>query len=350
MADPKVIHYPIPGNESGGVLHVYGNPSAKNVVLYCGGFPDDNLPFTPLARRLASKEAGDECFVGITCFPGFDYSVFEKDKYNSYRKRGYSFDDVAICIREAAAQVFKEYYHGRQNGDKQETPQFTCIFHDWGVVAGSIFTNRALEENFAQYIPDKVVLLDVLMGPHPKYNDIPSQDEVPYSLSPSIYSALIIVSYQSALASAFFMLTYFSELLGVITLSVLIGVVIALRLNPTKVIDNTLVEARNINPFHLVYMAYPYFYTFRNIFLRSGFEQSTMPLDLKKTPILYIFGSEKNVMFHDLKSLATLEREEKEGRSACRVVKMEKSGHWMYVQKSEECLKEIKAFMEQKNV
>ncbi len=54
-------------------------------------------------------------------------------------------------------------------------------------------------------------------------------------------------------------------------------------------------------------------------------------------------------MFHDMKSLATLEREEKEGRSACRVVKMEGSGHWMYVQKPDECLNEIKAFMEQKS-
>jgi pimeloyl-ACP methyl ester carboxylesterase len=93
-------------------------------------------------------------------------------------------------------------------------------------------------------------------------------------------------------------------------------------------------------------MCYPYYYMFRCFLRGTGFEDIHLPLDLKSTPILYIYGTEKNVMFHDKISLAIMEREERECRSECRVVAVEGAGHWMYVQKLEVCLEEIKRFIQ----
>ena len=363
IEDPRIVNYPIPGNEGGGVLHIYGKPNARNVILYCGGFPDDHQPFTPLARLLATSEDGidseDDCFVGITCFPGFDYSIFGRTKFQGFRRKGYSFEEVAICIREATNRLFLEYDNAHEEDNKGtrmddssasieneiKKPQFTCIFHDWGVVPGLTFVNRAIEQEFTQHTPDRIVLLDVLTWPHPNYKDLPSQNEVSYPLQPSNRDLLFSFSYRAALASGFFMLRYISELFGLITAGILYGIVFLLKLNPTLDIDNRLVGARDFNPFHLVYMFYPYFYMFQNIFTKSGLDYASVPLDLVKTPILYIYGPEKNVMFHDWKSLALLERDEKEGRSESRVVRIEGTGHWMYVQRPDICLQEIKKFL-----
>lgn len=177
MLMPRILPYPIPGNDDGGILHTYGNPTANNIVLCCPGFPDDHRPFTPLARRLAEEN----CFVGITCYPGFDYSTFRKNKFNGYKRQGYSFDEVAMCIREATKRLFEEYcnnaYVREQKKDEDgidaidsniphnnesNKPQFTVILHDWGVVPGLMFTNNSLDDTASPHVPHKVVLLDVL--------------------------------------------------------------------------------------------------------------------------------------------------------------------------------------------
>ena len=50
-------------------------------------------------------------------------------------------------------------------------------------------------------------------------------------------------------------------------------------------------------------------------------------------------------MFHDHRSLAILKREEREGRSDCKVVLIEEAGHWMYCQRPDECEREIRGFL-----
>ena len=162
---PTIIRYPIPGND--GLLHIYGKRTSKNVILYCGGWPDGvaDGPFTPLAKQLAtSTEHDDGYFVGITCWPGFDYELYQQTKY---RRQGYTFDEVTCCIREAAKQLFIEYNKPTSNetdNDDQHKPQFTTIFHDFGVLTGLMYVNRSIEEEyFTEHKPDKVILLDVLI-------------------------------------------------------------------------------------------------------------------------------------------------------------------------------------------
>ena len=349
MAEPKIITYPIPGNAKGGLLHIHGSKPSKNVILCCGGYPDDHQPFTPLARRLASEEG---CFVGITCFPGFDLDSYNEMKFSGYKRSGYNFDEVCASIREAVSQLFDQWKSDSSKDEGTTSPKFTIILHDWGVVPGLMFVNRSIEEH-SPYTPHKIVLLDVLTMPHKDYNDIPKQQDVPYPLRMSAYELAVAASYRFAFASSFVLLRFVSEIVGLINYAILYNVLLLLRLNPTYGFDKQYAYdervARAKTPlafyYHLVYMCYPYYYMFKCLIQQKGFEDIHIPLDLKATPILYIYGKAKNINFHDWKSLAILEREEREKRSDCRVVAVEGAGHWMYVQKLDVCFDEIRSFI-----
>ena len=349
--DPNIMTYPIPGNTKGGLLHVYGRFYAKNLILCCGGYPDDHKPFAPLAQRLASEE---DCMVGITCFPGFDLDTYQKYKYNGYKRTGYNFDEVAVSIREAVSRLHRRWGESNKTTYRDETiPKFTIILHDWGVIPGLMFINRAIETKYSPHVPDKIVLLDVLTMPHRQYKDLPRQKDVPYSLKPSMYELVVCISYRFALAISFVWLRFVSDIIGLINFAIFFQIIILLRLSPCQSFDHKFAvteRAQNASsplPFyrHLVYMCYPYYYMFLCLICNTGFEDITIPLDLKATPILYIYGERKNIMFHDWRSLAILEREKREGRSDCRVVSVKDSGHWMYVQKLDVCLEEIKKFI-----
>eukprot|EP00984_Skeletonema_dohrnii_P035594 scaffold35577_cov261-Skeletonema_dohrnii-CCMP3373.AAC.3 len=138
----------------------------------------------------------------------------------------------------------------------------------------------------------------------------------------------------------------FSEAVGLIVLAVLTPIVFSiLKLNPLQDID--MFSGRSKDLKHFLYMMYPYYYMFKVMLKESEtfFDGKTLPLDLKETPVLYIYGAKKNVMFHDHRSVALLEREEKEGLSESRVVRLEESGHWMYCQQPEVCESEIRKFL-----
>ena len=163
----------------------------------------------------------------------------------------------------------------------------------------------------------------------------------------------VAASYRFAFASSFVLLRFVSEIVGLINYAILYNVLLLLRLNPTYGFDKQYAYdervARAKTPlafyYHLVYMCYPYYYMFKCLIQQKGFEDIHIPLDLKATPILYIYGKAKNINFHDWKSLAILEREEREKRSDCRVVAVEGAGHWMYVQKLDVCFDEIRSFI-----
>mmetsp|Transcript_50701 Transcript_50701/g.108034 ORF Transcript_50701/g.108034 Transcript_50701/m.108034 type:complete len:374 (+) Transcript_50701:38-1159(+) len=350
--EPKILRYPIPGNRHGGLLHIYGDRNSSNIVLYCGGYPDGVEPFAPLARRLAVAsgsgsggdiEEEDSCFVGITCWPGFDYESFRRDKFRSFRREGYGFEEVAGCIREAATRLFAEYDGKLTERDEEpKDPQFTTIFHDFGVVSGMMFVNRSIEEKFFfERKPDRVVLLDVLVGPHPKF-DRPKGRVAPYTSREN----LVYLAYRGRNAYSFAVSRWISETFGFIVYWILSSLIGMLGLEPTRRIDNVLLAERRMDPYHMVYASYPYYNLFHAMMYdRRALAQATLPLDLTQTPILYIYGADKNVNFHDRRSLEILEREEMEGRSECRVVRVDGAGHWMYCQKPDMCEREIRKFL-----
>lgn len=348
---PEVVHYPIPGNATGGILHIYGEPTAtQDIVLYCGGFPDGLEPISNLAERLAKTHDGQDsgCYVGVTCFPGFDYESFNERKFTGFKKSGFTFDEVTCCVRDAADLLFKEHAKSASSSSDEYKTTFTLMTHDWGAVIGHLFINRAIEErSFTQHKPDRLVMLDVLMFPHPKSNckEVLKGSEV---YIPNARDHLFTISYRTAFAISFAMLQLFSETAGLIALGILSTIVFKiLKLNPLSDVDSQHMKRCMKDPKHFLYMMYPYYHMFRELFKGSTnvFKSAMMPLDLRKTPILYIYGARKNVMFHDYRSVALLEREEKEGLSESRVVRLEESGHWMYCQQPDVCDNEIRKFL-----
>jgi pimeloyl-ACP methyl ester carboxylesterase len=348
---PKVVHYPIPGNPTGGILHIYGEPAAtQDIVLYCGGFPDGLGPISELAERLAKTRDGQDrqgCYVGVTCFPGFDYDTFNEQKFNGFKKSGFTFDEVTCCVRDAADLLFKEHAKSESSTDEYKTT-FTLMTHDWGAAIGHLFINRAIEERtFTQHKPDRLVMLDVLLFPHPKsnYKEVLRGSGV---YIPTARDHLFSISYRTIFAISFAMLQLVSETFGLVALGILSSVVFKiLKLNPLSDVDSQHMKSCMKDPKHFLYMMYPYYHMYREVFKGSTsvFNSTMLPLDLKQTPILYIYGAKKNVMFHDYRSVALLEREEKEGLSESRVVRLEESGHWMYCQEPEICENEIRKFL-----
>ncbi len=351
LTSPRVLNYPIPGNPTGGILHIYGEPTAaQDVILYCGGFPDGLEPISNLAERLATEldEQDRGCYVGVTCYPGFDNKSFNEQKYTGYKKSGFTFDEVTCCVRNAADLLFKEHAKSVSSSKDECKTTFTLMTHDWGAVVGHLFINRAIEErSFTQHKPDRLVMLDVLLRPNQNanYREVLSGIEI---YKPTRRDYLFALSYRIAFAASFAALQYFSETVGLIVLAILGTIVFTiLKLNPLQDDDGEHAKECTKDLKHYLYMMYPYYHMIKEMSKGSAtvFTTATLPLDLKETPILYIYGAKKNVMFHDYKSVALLEWEEREGLSESRVVRLEDSGHWMYCQEPEVCESEIRKFL-----
>lgn len=351
LTSPKVLNYPIPGNPTGGILHIYGEPAAaQDVILYCGGFPDGLEPISDLAERLATARDGQDrgCYVGVTCYPGFDNKSFNEHKYAGFKKSGFTFDEVTCCVRDAADLLFTEHSKSVSSSKDECTTTFALMTHDWGVLIGHLFINRAIEEpSFTQHKPDRLVMLDVLLRPNPysNYREVLRGIEI---YKPTRRDYLLSLSYRIAFAVSFAALQYISETVGLIVLAILRTVVFdILKLKPLQDFDGKHIKESAKDPWHFLYMMYPYYHMFQEIFKgsESVFAAATLPLDLKETPILFIYGAKKNVMLHDYRSVALLEREEREGFSGSHVVRLEDSGHWMYRQEPEVCESEIRKFL-----
>lgn len=323
----KAVKYPIPHDEEGGSLFLFGKPDSARIVLMCAGFPDDQSAFMSLAERLSQKK----CFAGVTCLPGYD-----KPGY----KDGYSFHDWSYCMQEATKAL-------RAQSTATPTAKFTGIYHDWGCVAGGMFSTSALESNSSGLIPDEIILFDVGMPPHPKADtkNLPVEG----SILTTLYTVLVTFSYQIVLAKSFLLQRYISKYLAYLQYLIGFTVLKLLRLVPLGNVDGPHVQERaKALPYdHFLYMAYPYYNVWKAILTGKAAKEVNgfcLPLDLKKTPVLYLYGTEKNIHFHDPKSVALLQREEEQGHRS-KVVGVQNAGHWLYVQQEDICFQEISKFL-----
>lgn len=340
--EPKVIEYPIPGNDKGGILHVFGEKTEKSsqeCILYVGGFPDGVEPFAPMAKRLAS----DGCFVGVTCFPGYDFGRYSEPGSN-YLRDGYRFDEVVLAVREAASQLFGEY---NKTGDEQQskckTPGYTLVLHDFGTVVGAMYANQVIADkelsiSKRDHAPDRIVFLDVLLGP--ARNMMDCTKHLPPHTKREMRS---YIAYRGTHAWSF-LLHRLSKPIGVMAYGILGGFVMLSGLSPTRDIDNRMVSAR-IDSFdrlsHMIYMMYPYFYMFKALmFNKKALAGAHLPANLEKTPVLFLYGADKNVTFNDRRGMAVLEK-----HPECRVVKVHDAGHWLYCQQPDVVEQEITSFI-----
>jgi len=315
---------------------LYGDPSSPRIAILCAGYCDDHEAFQSFASRL-SKEAA--CLAGVTCLPGYDDR--EDRPYLANKEAGYSFDEMVGSMREAVKVLRKESTFG--GGDGVDRAKLIGIFHDWGVAPGTIYTNRSIEEGAEDLIPDNVVLFDVMGPPHPGTKDMPADRK------DTFYEKFVTIAYRAVFACAFGVRRYFSKFLakcvflsGMITLEVF-------HLSPTLKIDGEVFEQRHKKPTldRFIYTAYPYYNMFGAMFSsrwKSALGEMSLPMDLTRTPVLYMYGTEKRINFHDRRALAVLEREQKGGKKS-RAMAVEKAGHFLYIQQEDICLEEVVKFI-----
>lgn len=376
---------PSSSSSNAGALYLYGDPSSSKMALLCAGFPDDHTVFQPFAKALSigggakakDKDNGDGIFVGVMCLPGFDDRPKDNVPWTKHKPDGYTFDEMTYAVREAAKTLRKESTNNKKNDDddtndsdiyNNHTP-LTGIFHDWGVIPGTMWVNR-LEKEAGDVLsnsenttgsdncnkiwkPDRIVFFDVLAH----HSSISTHTD-------SIFNGLtrkeIFVTsyYKVVLAISFLLQRYVSKYLAAVCVVSNHLIMQIFHLGPcyefdtSKALyenndDGNVNDKNNRSLFRLIYTAYPYWILLRNMLLKVPNLQ--LHSDLKATPILYLYGPKKRTQFHSFGSLELLKREEKENRSLSRVAALEGTGHWFYIQRQDECLEHVLDFMNAEN-
>mmetsp|Transcript_14233 Transcript_14233/g.17292 ORF Transcript_14233/g.17292 Transcript_14233/m.17292 type:complete len:343 (-) Transcript_14233:2146-3174(-) len=328
----KIVSYSIADDETGGALFLYGNPDSTRIAIFSAGYPDDHKNGQVFCSRLATEH---KMLIGLMCMPGYDDRP--EKPWKTHKKGGYMFTEMVAAVREGVKALRSE----STNNDAK----LTGIFHDWGVFPGLIWANRSLEDELTDS-PDDLVLFDVLGEPHKAH-----KNDLPFAEKKTLYENIVTYTYRIILAIAFALQLHISQVLasiwfvfGMISLKIF-------KLSPTRKIDEEVFESgeKPIELKRLIYMAYPYYNVFKAMFTHQEsniLSECSLTKDLKKTPILYLYGAEKNIMFHDNTAVKVLERETSEKRSKSNAIAVENAGHWLYIQQPDVCLDAIKIFLE----
>ncbi len=324
----KIERFQLGDDPNGGAVFFYGKPDSNKIAIFCAGYPDDHENGQVFCSRLAEE---NDTLVGLTCLPGYDDRP--EKRWYTHKPEGYTFDEMAGGIRDAVKVLRAE--------STNENAKLTAIFHDWGVVPGMIWANRSLEDSNADS-PSEIVLFDVLTKIHKTHKEgLPEFDK------PSFHKTFVTHYYRLVFAFAFGIQKYFSKYLALPCFFLGFMPMMLLPIGPTLAIDDKIHTSRvkPLDPFRMIYMTYPYFELYKTV-LNGTYSvklaDATLPKDLKKTPVLYLYGTEKRVQFHDDRDLYVLEREAKENRSKSNA---ENAGHYLYIQQADLCLDEVKKFM-----
>lgn len=333
----KIVTY----SSSKSSLLLYGDVGSAKIALLCPGFPDDQTVFQPFAKALSEKGM----LVGVMCLPGYEHS--EEVPWTNHNKDGYTFDEMTQAVREASKALRAASTH--------KSPELTGMFHDWGCFPGAMWSSRLEEEAkdaSGALKPHKMVYFDVVVGPSPKAKDVPTDVE-----KLSTKEAVSGILYWFLFALGFLVQRYISKPLApLVALPPLIFLTI-LGLTPTYDFDNVASE-----PFYgdkkpgldrLFYMTYPYLNHFKLAWsgknLGGAKALVTLHEDWKSMPILYLYGEKKKTQFHNFATLEMLKREEREKLSLSKAVGVKEGGHYLFIQKQDECLKEVLDFVNAEN-
>jgi len=282
------------------------------------------------------------------CLPGFDDR--EEVPWTSHKKEGYSYDEMTQAVREASKALRAASTH--------EKPELTGMFFDFGTFAGTQWASRLEEEakdaNASADLvkPDRVVFFDVILGPSPNAEDIPTDIETPTTkelVSGNLYNFVF--------ALGFLTQRYIAKLLAPFVVFPPLILLTILGLTPLHEFDpiatDPLYGDKKPGLFRLFYLTYPYWNYIKVCWAEKSWagpkKTITLHQDWKATPILYLYGKKKKCYFHNFATLAMLEREEAEKRSLSKVVGVEEAGHFLFVTKHDECLKHVLDFVKAEN-
>lgn len=325
VAGFRAVKHDLLNHTDAATIYVAGNAvTAEHLVLFCAGWPCDQTSFLPMAKRLVDAERS--VLVGITCMPEYDrVGVFGQ---SPLKPEGYDFDEVASCYAQAVEALQTEASSSRPAFSAK--PKLTLVVHDWGIVPGFCHSNT--------HGCDKMVVFDSLPA-----------DE---SWRPeSTYCLLCQMTYQLVFALSFFFRRFnrcFGDLFHTAGLYCIAGI-FAHWCSPVGPRDTVLTntgEGAGI-PMPPSFLCYPYYYMWSMVLFPWESRKKERVLramdfnrSLKKQPICFIYGKDKNTHFHskaDLEKLMSSEGSE--------VLEVSGTGHWCFKQEPEQCFEAVRRFV-----
>ena len=157
----------------------------------------------------------------------------------------------------------------------------------------------------------------------------------------SPWNAFKMATYQLFFASCFALQTHVSHQVAhayyKVGATVLFGI---LPFNPVGPLDRPQLYDRHppYSTRKLIWMMYPYYYAITQG--RDVLKQFHLPKP-DSMRVLYMYGAEKNVMFHSPLSIQYFDEQD---QSQSKAVAVQDAGHWLYIHRSEYCLKAVIEF------
>lgn len=260
--------------------------------------------------------------------PGYD--TYDND----FKAEGYTFDETVASLREATKSLRALSTNPRA--------KLTGVFHDWGTVSGAMCSSRmnAEEPNYFA----RLIFFDALPPAHESL-------QIP-SAVPNFKTIFISILYTALFATAHALQRIVSYYIAAPVQTVGFGSLMLLGLTPTGRIDQETFEAKEpkMSLRKLIYMQYPYFYLYKGMLSGQSKELFKvngchLPVNVEETPVLYMYGKDKVIQYHDDNVLAWLQKDGAKEGPKTKVVPVEKAGHWLYLQQETVCYEAVKSFV-----
>jgi pimeloyl-ACP methyl ester carboxylesterase len=210
------------------------------------GFPDDETSsWAPVFTNFEK----DHRILSV-CMPGFEDDALHK-------RWGYDFNTIIDMLHATIT-------------DKLGDADFTLLIHDWGSYIGMLY-----QDKYPNHVKS-VVIADVM---------VTDKDQ-----ADSLYKTLVVMNYQLLLAATFVTHELLGKAAGGVALAVSIILLKLLPfLSPTPK-DRIPRDVKKVGP----HMCYPYYHIWKDI-VSGTIAKPSLPA----CPVLYLWGTEKNIKFHD---------------------------------------------------
>lgn len=240
----------------------FGTLDAPHVIVMLAGFPDhETSGWGDILTSLNDKDVRILCL----CLPEFENNCSNR------RPWGYTFDEILDLMHATINERLGE-----------EKRKVTLFIHDWGAYTGLLYENRYPSR------VEKIVCFDVAAG-------------ISSGKSKLISPFFIVLLYQLWWAWAYFLSQAVYKPLG-FAVFLSYGLLVPKFLRPTSLDKKDVPRPQNEI---VVDFLYPY-YTFWKQALTSGNPKSLAPKRVS-CPILFLYGLNKNVFFHNAKFLRDIE-------------------------------------------
>lgn len=267
---------------------------SKDLLVFLAGFPDDCL----CGWGRLVEELSTHYYCICLCLPGYDGI----DKMPSF---GYDFKDIVLSMHETLSFLVPDR-------------TFTLLIHDWGSVIGCLY-----QQTFPLSVT-KMILFDVCTIGNNNVSSFKPKD------------ILIISTYQTAFAICYIISQFLNYTIGNILFLTVFPILNILGIHPCPH-DKLHRPISEVN----VKMCYPYYYFLRSILIGMFFPSFKLLIAFPSNcPILYMFGTKKNCMFHSPNVLIKLENTPR-----CKWLAVEDAGHWFMRDKVEVVLPEVQRFL-----